>query len=126
MHHHQGDPMSIGAQPPSAIRIDSYSPRQNIFEEGDHGDCMYIVKEGEVDLFYKGNFIATVPQGGIFGEMALIDYLPRSATAVAKVACKLIPVDERHFTRLVQETPAFALQVMRVLVQRLRLMNEMV
>ena len=108
----------------ASMRVDTISASQNIFEEGDQGDCMFIVKEGVVDLLYKGKFLATVEKGGIFGEMALIDFLPRSATAVAKTDCVLVPVDEKHFSRLVQETPAFALQVMRVLVQRLRLMNE--
>lgn len=108
-----------------AIHLHTVPVNQNIFEEGDQGVCMYIVKEGVVDLLYKGKFLATVEKGGIFGEMALIDFLPRSATAVAKSDCVLVPVDEKHFSRLVQETPAFALQVMRVLVQRLRLMNEM-
>lgn len=108
----------------ASIRIDSVAAAQNIFVEGDQGDCMYIVKEGVVDLMYKGKFLATVEKGGIFGEMALIDFLPRSATAVARTDCVLVPVDEKHFSRLVQETPAFALQVMRVLVQRVRLMNE--
>jgi CRP-like cAMP-binding protein len=102
----------------------SFAAKENIFQEGDEGDCMYIVKEGEVDLFYKGKFLTTVERGGIFGEMALIDYLPRSATAVAKADCTLVQVDEKHFMKLVQETPVFALQVMRVLVQRLRIMNE--
>jgi CRP-like cAMP-binding protein len=109
----------------SSMQVDAYGASQSIFQEGDEGDCMYIVKEGEVDLLYKGKLLATVMPGGIFGEMALIDYLPRSATAIAKSECRLIPVDEKHFARLVQETPAFALQVMRVLVQRLRLMNEL-
>jgi CRP-like cAMP-binding protein len=117
--------MYAGAEPHAAIRIKSFAANQDIFKEGEPGDCMYIVKEGEVDLYYKGKFLATVEKGGIFGEMALIDYLTRSATATARTDCQLIPVDEKHFSRLVQETPAFALQVMRVLVQRLRIMNEM-
>jgi len=108
----------------ASIRLDTIPAKQNIFKEGDQGACMYIVKEGVVDLMYRGKLLATVEKGGIFGEMALIDFLPRSATAVAKSDCVLVPVDEKHFSRLVQETPAFALQVMRVLVQRLRLMND--
>jgi len=107
------------------IRTDTYAKGSHVFDEGDEGTCMYIVKEGKVDLLYKEKLLATVDKGGIFGEMTLIDYQPRSATAVAKTDCHLVPVDERHFARLVQETPTFALQVMRVLVQRLRLMNEM-
>jgi len=107
----------------ATTRIDKFSANQNIFVEGDQGDCMYIVKEGVVDVVYKGKSLGTIEKGGIFGEMALIDFQPRSATAVAKTDCVLVPVDEKHFSRLVQETPAFALQVMRVLVQRLRSMN---
>jgi len=118
--------MKSSAETPSSIPIESFSASQNIFEEGQSGLCMYIVKEGEVELFHKGKFLASVQKGGIFGEMALIDFLTRSATAVAKTDCELIPVDEKHFGRLVQETPVFALQVMRVLVQRLRIMNDMV
>jgi CRP-like cAMP-binding protein len=108
----------------TSIRIDKIAANQNIFAEGDQGDCMYILKEGTVELLHNGKLLATVEKGGIFGEMALIDFLPRSATAVAKTDCTLVPVDEKHFSRLVQETPAFAIQVMRVLVQRLRLMND--
>lgn len=109
----------------TAIRKDAVPSGQNIFQEGEEGGCMYIVKEGRVDLLYKGKLLASVEKGGIFGEMALIDYLPRSATALARTDCELVAVDENHFSRLVQETPTFALQVMRVLVHRLRLMNEM-
>ncbi len=117
--------MTANAETDRSIRVESFAAKENIFEEGQEGDCMYIVKEGEVDLYYRGKFLATIQKGGIFGEMALIDSLSRSASAVAKTDCQLVPVDEKHFTRLVQETPAFALQVMRILVQRLRIMNEM-
>ncbi|HEU5100134.1 MAG TPA: Crp/Fnr family transcriptional regulator [Roseiflexaceae bacterium] len=58
--------------------------------------------------------------GGIVGEMALIDDRPRSATAVAATDCRLVPIDERRFTFLVQQTPMFALAVMRVMAERLR------
>jgi CRP-like cAMP-binding protein len=108
------------------IPVENHPTGKTIFEAGEQGTCMYIVKNGTVDLIYKGKLLSTVEKGGIFGEMALIDFQPRSATALARTDCQLIPVDERHFSKLVQETPAFALQVMRVLVQRLRAMNESV
>ena len=54
------------------------------------------------------------------GELALIDRRPRSATAVAVTACVLAPIDEKQFQFMVQQTPFFALQVMRVLTERLR------
>ena len=86
---------------------------------------MYLVTEGVVDLFCKGRVLATLGKGDIFGEMALVDYLPRSATAVAKTDCELVRIEEKDFNQLVQENPPFALSVMRVLVKRLRIMNEL-
>jgi CRP-like cAMP-binding protein len=84
---------------------------------------MYVVKEGTVDVLVGGRVVDTIGPGGILGEMALIDKQPRSATAVAKTDCKLVNVNEQRFQRLVQQTPHFALQVMRVMATRLRQMN---
>jgi CRP-like cAMP-binding protein len=58
--------------------------------------------------------------------MALIDHSPRSATIVAVEDTELVPINERLFVVLVQDTPFFALDVMRVLVERIRLMNRRV
>jgi len=91
-----------------------------IFDQGDRGDFMYIVLEGEVDIRHDGEVVDTASVGGIFGEMALIDSAKRSAAAVAKSECRVAPVDARRFEFLVSETPNFALQVMRVLADRLR------
>jgi CRP-like cAMP-binding protein len=55
--------------------------------------------------------------------MALIDNSPRSATAIAKTDCKVVPLDQRRFQFLVQETPFFALQVMTIMATRLRHAN---
>ena len=62
---------------------------------------------------------------GIFGEMALIDDSPRSATAVALTDVTLAPIKENQFLFLVQNTPFFALSVMRVLARRLRRQNKL-
>ena len=93
---------------------------QTIFVEGQPGDCLYAVVEGDVDITHDGKLIRTVEAGSIFGEMALIERGPRSATAIARTACKLVPVNERRFAFLVQQTPFFALQVMRIMSERLR------
>jgi CRP-like cAMP-binding protein len=63
---------------------------------------------------------AIVVSRGFFGEMALIDGGTRSATAIAKTDCKLVPITEKQFLFMVQETPFFALRVMRTLTARLR------
>ncbi len=94
-----------------------------VFKEGSHGARMYVVIEGEVALSVRGVVIETVRPGELFGEMALIDEEPRSATATANTNCRLAAVNESRFTYMVQQTPFFALHVMRVLARRLRTMD---
>ena len=91
-----------------------------VFREGDDGDSMYIVLEGELEIRVKDKVIDTTGPGGIVGEMALIDRSPRSATCIAKTACRIVPVNERQFSFMVQETPNFAITVMRMMCDRLR------
>lgn len=95
-----------------------------IFEADEKGDFMYVVIEGEIDISLKGQVLETVQAGGMFGEMALIDNLPRSATAVARTSCKLAKVDETRFMYLIQNTPSFAVQIMRIMSDRLRRQNQ--
>jgi CRP/FNR family transcriptional regulator, cyclic AMP receptor protein len=95
-----------------------------IFNAGDERDFMYAVLEGQVDIIVNGRVVETVESGGIFGEMALIGKDKRTATAIARSDAKLVAVDERRFLFLVQQTPNFALHVMRVLSDRLRRMDE--
>jgi CRP-like cAMP-binding protein len=104
----------------------SFSAGQVIFKEGDTGKVMYAIIEGEVDIIVKGKVIDTVRKGDIIGEMALIDTSPRSATAIPKIECKVVPISRRHFTFLIQHTPNFALEVMQVMANRLRRMNEQI
>lgn len=98
----------------------SFSDGEEIFREGSDGHEMFVVREGSVEIVAHDNVIASLGEGEIFGEMALIDARPRSATARAKGGCTVVPVDERRFTFLVQQTPQFALHVMRTLADRLR------
>jgi len=67
--------------------------------------------------------IYSIGSGGILGEMALIDTQLRSATAVAQTDCKLVPINEKRFVFLVQQTPFFAIEVMRIMAERLRNMD---
>lgn len=97
-----------------------YEPGQIIFEEGQPGDMMYAVVEGEVEIMVQGKVIDRVEAGGILGEMALIDASPRSGTARAKTQSKLVPVSQKRFMFLVQQTPYFSIQVMQIMAERLR------
>ena len=100
--------------------IRSFAAGQTIFAQGDAGDCMYAVLEGEIAIQKNGTTLERVAAGGVFGEMALIDQSPRSASAVAMSECKVVAVGQKRFTYLVQQTPYFALEIMHVLAERLR------
>jgi CRP-like cAMP-binding protein len=99
----------------------SFAAGEFVFKAGDPGETMYIVTEGEVNVVDgSGAILDTAGPGSIVGELALIDDEPRSATVVAKTACRLVVVDRRRFQFMVQETPFFALAVMKVIADRLR------
>ncbi len=98
---------------------------EKVFQVGDPADDMYIVRAGSVEIRADGNTLERVEANGIFGEMALIDNAPRSADAVIVEDADILPVDKKLFIFLVHETPYFALDVMRILAQRLRAMNEL-
>lgn len=91
-----------------------------VFAAGDEADVLYVVREGEVALTSGDTTLEVLGEGGMFGEMALVDRTPRSATAVARTACEVVPVSRERFRAMVQETPFFAESVMRVMADRLR------
>ncbi len=98
----------------------TYQPGAIIFAEGDPGDFMYVVIEGEVAVTLEGRLVNYLGPGTLFGEMALMDERPRSATVAAATYCQLLPLDTQRFQALTQEEPAFALQVMSIMTERLR------
>jgi CRP/FNR family cyclic AMP-dependent transcriptional regulator len=104
----------------------SFAAGAVICQEGEPGDTMYVVQQGEVDILVNGRVMETAGPGGVIGEMALVDASRRSAAAVAKTDCILVPLDETKFKIVVHNTPFFAIQVMRVMADRLRRMNELV
>jgi len=99
------------------------APGQAIFKAGDAGREMFIVRTGSVELRIGETVLETVEQGGIFGELALVDPAPRSATAVAGPHCTLVLVDAASFNDLVRRVPGLALEVMKVMARRLRRIN---
>jgi CRP/FNR family transcriptional regulator, cyclic AMP receptor protein len=95
-----------------------------IFREGDEARDLFVIKSGKVRIQIGNRTITELGPDSIFGEMALIDNEPRSATATAVTDVELVPVSEKQFLFLVSQTPYFALRVMRVLAQRLRATNK--
>jgi CRP/FNR family cyclic AMP-dependent transcriptional regulator len=104
----------------NAQKVVNVPARGIIFTEGDHGDEMFGIIEGGVDLSANGHVLVSLGPDDVFGEMAIIDKVPRMATAVATEATSLAVIDRDRFIFLVQETPMFALSVMSSLASRLR------
>lgn len=99
----------------------SFAQGETIFREGEKGQVMYGVLEGEVNLVINNRAVETILTGDVFGEGVLVgpDRL-RSSTAIAKTDCKLAVLNLERFLFVVQETPQFALNVMRSMSDRLR------
>ena len=96
----------------------SFARGETIFSSGDPADRMFIIADGEVEISIGDQVVDVLGPETIFGEMALVTKEPRSGTARARSDCRLVEIPERRF--LSQQTPNFALDVMRVIAERLR------
>ncbi len=108
--------------------ITEYGASEVIFEEGTIGRELYVVLDGTVEIVRDAPnqriVIATLGKGEFFGEMAVIDSSPRSATAIAGAPnTRVISINHARFVYLVAEQPAFALMIMDALSNRLRTTN---
>lgn len=99
-------------------------PGALLFAKGDEAREMYIVKSGELQIF-DGNFVLeTVGPGDVIGEMALVDQSPRSASVKALTPAEVVPINEKRFLWMVEQTPFFAVRMLKVLSGRLRKAND--
>jgi CRP-like cAMP-binding protein len=98
-----------------------YLANQVIFEEGQTGDVLYGILEGEIQLWVNGKVVETLTAGDVFGEGALVQPdCTRASTAIAKTDCILATMDKSRFLFAVQQTPMFALEVLKSYSDRLR------
>jgi CRP-like cAMP-binding protein len=104
----------------------NFAAGATIFREGEQGDEFFVVVRGKVEIRTGDRRLEILGPRGIFGEMALIDDSPRSATVVALTDVTVAPIKEEQFLFLVRHMPVFALKVMRVLAIRLRRQNKAV
>lgn len=106
-----------------------YRRGEVIFREGEQGDRLFIVLSGEVEVWkhYEqadASLLARYGTGRFFGEMALVDELPRSATSVASIGSRLLHLQRRDFVDLVHRHPPLATSVMRSLSAIVRESND--
>jgi CRP-like cAMP-binding protein len=100
-----------------------YAKDQIIFCENEPGDELYIIKKGSVKISKlisgKETILAVLKSGDIFGEMALLDNRPRSATAIAAEDCELAAINRQNFDKLVIEQPVMAERLITLLSERI-------
>ena len=106
-----------------------YSRGTIIFREGEETDGIYIITAGLIKVYKmsidgREKTLAILNPGDIMGEMALFDYSYRSATAEALEASTVNVIPRQDFERLLEEMPALAIKVIRVLAERLRQADE--
>lgn len=113
----------------SEVVKEIYKPGEFIFFEGDIDFHFYIVESGQVSIFTKSKTgqrvdVATVDEGESFGEFALLDKQPRSASAQAITECTLIKVSEKGYNQLLSELPGWASSMLTSFSQRLKNMTD--
>jgi CRP/FNR family cyclic AMP-dependent transcriptional regulator len=95
-------PINFSALESGGAPVRDYKAGDVIFKQGDDAHELFIVQSGKVEIFQGDRVLETLSDHGIFGEMALIDSAPRSATAVAITDATLIPVSEDRFLSLIK------------------------
>lgn len=92
----------------------------SLFAEGDAGQRMFVLVAGRAEVVVAGRILERLAHGSLVGEMDLLAPGRRSASVIARTDCQFVAIDEQRFQYLVQQTPYFAIQVLRVLAERLR------
>ncbi|MDK9725365.1 MAG: EAL domain-containing protein [Sterolibacteriaceae bacterium MAG5] len=94
-----------------------------IFEMGQPGSVMYVIKSGRASIRVGDRIFDTVEKGATIGEMAILDGSPRSATALAVTDCEIVAIDKARLLDMVQHEPSVAIEMTKSMVRRLRSMN---
>ena len=93
---------------------------EDIFIEGDVGDALYLVLDGKVRVHKQDRVIAELGERECFGEMAILDTAPRSATVTAISDTNLLKISREDFQEIMHEKPEIASGIIKVLTRRLR------
>lgn len=113
-------PIDISMLTRRGIPTRRFEAGERIFLETDTGNAMYAIVSGNIDIISFGRVLERVGAGGVFGEMALINDAPRAAAALASEPTEVVVIDKPTFLTLITEEPEFALQVMKLMAERVR------
>lgn len=110
----------------------TYSKKNIVFHEGDYGDALYVIKSGRIKIAKvaidgREKTLTILKAGDFFGEMAIFDDMPRSATAEAMDHdVRLLSMSKSDFEHLILSNPSIAIRIMKDLTRRIRQVNEQV
>ena len=100
-----------------------YGPAETIFNEGEHGDAMYLIVDGNVKVHSGEHVFAELGNRQCFGEMSILDAEPRSATVTSLCELTLLKIQRDDFAEILAEKPEISAGVIQVLTRRLREAN---
>ena len=102
----------------------TYMPGDIIVTEGDVGNCMFVIQEGEAEVLRNEHGVPTVVDtmqaGDLFGEMAILEHTKRSSTVRALTRVQALTIDRKTFLRRIQEDASLAISVLDVMCRRVR------
>jgi CRP-like cAMP-binding protein len=117
-------PEHILAELAPLMQEEEYDQNTLVFQEGDMGDCMYIIHQGEVKIHNGETVFAILKEKEVFGELSLLDAEARSATVTTNSGCILFSINQEPFYELLETRPEIARGFIKILCQRLRAQNE--
>ncbi len=117
-------PENILADLAPLMQEEDYEKNTLLFEEGEIGDCMFIIHSGEVKIHKGQSTLAILREKEVFGELSLLDAETRSASATCKTDCVLFRIDQEPFYELIDSRPEVARCFIKMLCKRLRAQNE--
>src|SRR5438067_7356143 len=118
---------TTGGKDPVKESVATYAPGDKFFEQGELGTEMYIILDGEVEIIThingESHILSRLEKGDFFGEMALLENVPRSADAVAKSEVKALVINGSRFDEMLHKNPEVAVRIIRKYSKRLREAN---
>jgi len=105
-----------------------YEPGEVIVRQGDEGDCMFVIQDGEVEILVEEDgaeaLLRVAGRNEILGEMAIFEHQPRSATVRARGQARILTLDKRNFLRRINEDPSLAFQIVEIMSRRVRELSQ--
>ena len=107
-----------------------YQDGEPIVREGDEGDCMYVIQEGQVEVVTNNNGtevrLMVLGEGEPFGEMAIVEKEVRMATVRAMGQARVLTIDKKSFLRRIHDDPSLAYRIVQALSRRVRKLSAQV